>query len=561
MWLHVQALVDDKIAWQLAKPHEHFNLTIFRTSAEKELKEATSREIFAAEFIENTKKTSINKNAATAVLHSAIKTGFPNIGLLNAFNVFHSHLSARSEWVLILQPDAILANPLNKRAFNDILKAYASAAQWIILFEHCGQVGAGTLLIHRMAGPLIERFLKVQKADSEEKIWTQFLKMVGKDVTIVPSRSRSGSNDNNNNNSKHQRGAGVSSIIPLEYMNNEIFTCESDWLSLKMPTSLLEDRKFTIDSRTSPDTIKMITDYFYGDLPINELTKERIRKGQLQVLNDSVDGGIENQIDRDGTVIFVDIYKVNEFVKNIGPKIKKSFVLVSGDGDECDPECVSNKEDTENFVNSPYLKHWYAMNCQGYEIAPQKMSCIPIGVKQWDNQRESLQKLYENGIGLKNGLQWAPVNLKAKNPNYVLLSFTISSNSEVRQPVHDMFCKSGAPKSREFEKIMNCMPDSSLGQYEFHRDMIEKSRFVISPHGHGLDCYRTYEALFMNVIPIVKTSTLDPLYEKLPVLILKEWEDLTVELMEDTEKQFSEMEWDFRSLYADYWYHKVRSHL
>ena len=52
--------------------------------------------------------------------------------------------------------------------------------------------------------------------------------------------------------------------------------------------------------------------------------------------------------------------------------------------------------------------------------------------------------------------------------------------------------------------------------------------FVISPHGNGLDCYRTWEALKFGCIPIVKKSSLSisGLYDNLPVLIVKNWEDI-----------------------------------
>ncbi len=55
--------------------------------------------------------------------------------------------------------------------------------------------------------------------------------------------------------------------------------------------------------------------------------------------------------------------------------------------------------------------------------------------------------------------------------------------------------------------------------------------FVLSPHGNGLDCHRTWEALCLGCIPIVKTSALDPMYTGLPVLILEEWSNVTAELL------------------------------
>ena len=59
----------------------------------------------------------------------------------------------------------------------------------------------------------------------------------------------------------------------------------------------------------------------------------------------------------------------------------------------------------------------------------------------------------------------------------------------------------------------------------------EKTRyaFVVSPHGNGLDCHRTWESLVLGNIPIVKRSSIDPLYEGLPVVIVDDWREITPE--------------------------------
>ena len=56
-------------------------------------------------------------------------------------------------------------------------------------------------------------------------------------------------------------------------------------------------------------------------------------------------------------------------------------------------------------------------------------------------------------------------------------------------------------------------------------------KFIISPHGNGLDCHRTYESMLLGSIPIVRSSTLDSLYKDMPIIILENWEDLTEETL------------------------------
>ena len=81
-------------------------------------------------------------------------------------------------------------------------------------------------------------------------------------------------------------------------------------------------------------------------------------------------------------------------------------------------------------------------------------------------------------------------------------------------------------------------------------------KFALSPRGWGPDCYRTWEALLVGTIPIVRRcqfdmylvrsddvvdsgmkctitspagGELDKLYQDLPVLIIDNWEELTDE--------------------------------
>jgi len=55
--------------------------------------------------------------------------------------------------------------------------------------------------------------------------------------------------------------------------------------------------------------------------------------------------------------------------------------------------------------------------------------------------------------------------------------------------------------------------------------------FWLSPRGNGLDCHRTWEALYLDVIPIVWNSTLNSLYVDLPVIILDELSEITEQFL------------------------------
>ena len=56
---------------------------------------------------------------------------------------------------------------------------------------------------------------------------------------------------------------------------------------------------------------------------------------------------------------------------------------------------------------------------------------------------------------------------------------------------------------------------------------MSRHRFVVSPLGMGMDCHRTWEALALGCIPIVRRSTLvHSLFKGLPIVVVDEWSDV-----------------------------------
>jgi|EP01049_Picozoa_sp_SAG25_P001149 hypothetical protein len=78
----------------------------------------------------------------------------------------------------------------------------------------------------------------------------------------------------------------------------------------------------------------------------------------------------------------------------------------------------------------------------------------------------------------------------------------------------------------------------SLSQW---RQMVTSHPFVISPHGHGLDCHRTWQVLLLGSFPVVMTSSLDSVYDGLPVVILQQWHDLTTKLLLGKAREFDSL--------------------
>jgi hypothetical protein len=81
--------------------------------------------------------------------------------------------------------------------------------------------------------------------------------------------------------------------------------------------------------------------------------------------------------------------------------------------------------------------------------------------------------------------------------------------------------------------------------------------YVLSPSGGGLDCHRTWEAIALRCIPIVKVSPLSRLYEPLPVLIVRDWADVTIENLKNLLPEFRSRKWDYSNMFLAHWMRKI----
>lgn len=61
-----------------------------------------------------------------------------------------------------------------------------------------------------------------------------------------------------------------------------------------------------------------------------------------------------------------------------------------------------------------------------------------------------------------------------------------------------------------------------------YREHLRNSKYVISPPGNGPDCHRTWEALYMNAIPIVKAQYWPFKDIPIPVMQIEDWGSISL---------------------------------
>ncbi len=86
-----------------------------------------------------------------------------------------------------------------------------------------------------------------------------------------------------------------------------------------------------------------------------------------------------------------------------------------------------------------------------------------------------------------------------------------------------------------------------------------RSRYVLSPRGRAWDCYRTYEAIAMGAVPIVRrTEPVSRVVDGLPVLVVDDWRDVTRERLAAEYARFADGQWDLSRLTQAYWDQKIQ---
>lgn len=244
------------------------------------------------------------------------------------------------------------------------------------------------------------------------------------------------------------------------------------------------------------------------------------------------------------------------FVSKVLPFIQVPFKLLTNNSDATIPDDYQVESDI--LLNNPLLTSWFAQNCVG--IHP-KFVRIPIGMDYhsmrphpserkrmvWESNRNHIWGTRKH----PTEQEWELMSLKASSKPYFNRELKAYANFQFT-----MWTRYGQIDRKDaIEKI-----PKDLVFYEpikATRDICWKHMlqcaFVVSPHGNGLDCHRTWEALALGSIPIVKTSGIDSLFDDLPVWIVQDWSEVTTENMKKKLFEFSNRNFNYDKLTLAYW--------
>ncbi len=256
---------------------------------------------------------------------------------------------------------------------------------------------------------------------------------------------------------------------------------------------------------------------------------------------------------KENSIVYVSTSAIPYFFKIVMPSLTQPIILVSGDSDlTCPNNIFSSDKEFLQFIECDKITHWFSQNCILTEHY--KITQMPIGL---DYHTMSIQ---DHSWGKKIApLEQENVleSIKSKSKPFHEREIKAYSNFHFF-----MTTKFGQDRIDAKNQIPPHLVYYEPNKIERQATWEKQSEyaFVISPHGNGLDCHRTWEALCLGCIPIVKSSPLDLLYEDLPVLIVKEWSDVSQDLLNNTITKFKNRKFNYDKLNLKYWINKIKAY-
>lgn len=225
-----------------------------------------------------------------------------------------------------------------------------------------------------------------------------------------------------------------------------------------------------------------------------------------------------------GDIIFVKGCLLDCFFAYVHPHLKEPYILLSCDADE-----TNGVERQMPFINSNTLVVLGCVNCQ--EPRHPKIIPLPLGVPNG------------SAVGFPKKEEYTDlINKRINKSIFCSSNFSVSSHSW-REHVYQVVQK---------KPFITVLSNSSPSTYLYN---MAASQFCISPRGAGIDCFRTWEALILGCVPVLEKSPLDSLFYRLPVLLIDDYENITVEQLMAFQKYVIDCrhEFDLEKIYAQFW--------
>lgn len=293
-----------------------------------------------------------------------------------------------------------------------------------------------------------------------------------------------------------------------------------DAVPLKVPTERYKD---AFDKRTHQ-----------GHYPfISYLTFRNICG---KVIDDSKEW-FDPELVKEGDIIYLNVWYLDWFVKEVHDKIPVPYILVT-----CDVGAWLPSLEYKKLLYDPKLTAWFCRNMV-FSYHP-KLFQIPTG--------QDLGQFILDDPKLTFYLLEAILN-KPFSKTHLLYMCHFPRKHGDRDKIAQQF------ENEPYVLTHNHSNQEFIGVTRpvFYKEMAS-CKFVLSPLGLETDSVRTWEALVLDCIPIVEHTFLDPSYDRLPVLMVHDWNEINPAFLEKKYEELKDRKCD--EAYFEYWFRLIKSY-
>jgi uncharacterized protein YaeQ len=316
-----------------------------------------------------------------------------------------------------------------------------------------------------------------------------------------------------------------------------------DVANKEKPVSILEARKIHLIHHLkeilkyifkNPEviflTIKRRIICYFGLRPSSYpmITGDTFRKFANHIWEDN-NTNIKKSDVKNGDIIFCQSEMIESLSDKVLRNIQASVVIILGNSDK------NHSKELEKIIDINRIKGIFAQNLTEPIAATYP---IPIGL--------------ENAWRVQNGRKSnfdIEKKITSEKVFRVMWTFNIETNLEIRQQAAAHLVNIKVADHLHYIKPKD------------HARSLKKYAFVASPPGNGLDTHRTWEALYLNCVPIVLRSHMTEEFYSygLPLWIVDSYKELESLDEIKLEKRYKEISHKFKSeaIWMDYWIRKI----
>jgi hypothetical protein len=203
-------------------------------------------------------------------------------------------------------------------------------------------------------------------------------------------------------------------------------------------------------------------------------------------------------------------------------------------------------------------------HCSDYPINEEVFNKRPNCIKKWYAQNVDFK--HKDLVPLPIGIENHSGKERGKWTDYNFLETVEWREERINKIVNKLYCNFSLHTHHNRLNVLNKLISKDMAAvatqkpYKDYFNELKQFLFIASPRGNGIDCHRTWDALYAGSIPIVEKHIIYDTFQY-PIIQIDSWDNLNYNnFLENYVSQFKEKKIaiDYNMLNIDYWFDIIK---